>query len=134
MDTYNQIIQGDCTAVLRSLSDRIVDFFVTDPPYLLNYRDRAGRAVLIDDCPERVLSCVPELFRVMKQDTLCVCFYGWSRIDAFFDAWTTAGFRPVGHIVWCKDYVSRYGLLQSRHEQAYVVAKGRPAKPDARNL
>ncbi len=45
-----------------------------------------------------------------------------------------AGFRPVGHIVWQKNYASSTGFLQYRHEQAYLLIKGnpdRPAKPIA---
>jgi len=45
-------------------------------------------------------------------------------------AWKEAGLRPVGHIVWRKHYASRTGFLQSRHESAYLLAKGRPPCPD----
>jgi hypothetical protein len=58
-----------------------------------------------------------------------ISFYGWSQVDAFFRAWRQAGFRPVGHIVWVKEYASRTRYLRYRHEQAYVLAKGRPALP-----
>jgi hypothetical protein len=27
-------------------------------------------------------------------------FYGWTKVDAVFDAWKSAGFQPVGHIVF----------------------------------
>jgi site-specific DNA-methyltransferase (adenine-specific) len=50
-------------------------------------------------------------------------------VDAFFRAWRGAGFRPVGHIVWAKDYASRTRYLHYRHEQAYVLAKGSPKMP-----
>lgn len=61
--------------------------------------------------------------------TFCISFYGWNRVDAFFRAWRRAGFHPVGHLVWHKDYASSTGFLRARHEQAYLLAKGRPAKP-----
>ena len=44
-------------------------------------------------------------------------------------AWTEAGFRPVGHIVWHNAYASSTRFLEARHEQAYVLAEGRPPKP-----
>jgi site-specific DNA-methyltransferase (adenine-specific) len=125
----NEIKQGDCTTVLRTMPDKSVDLVVTDPPYLVSYRSRDGRAVLNDDCPENVLSCFPDLYRVLKPDSLCVCFYGWGKVDAFFDAWTGAGFRPVGHIVWAKNYASHTGHLKACHEQAFLLAKGYPPKP-----
>jgi len=126
----NEIIEGDCVEVLKEMPDGCADLAVTDPPYLVRYRDRRGRSVRNDDDPARVLSCFPDLYRVLKPDSLCVCFYGWNRVDKFFAAWSGAGFRPVGHIVWHKSYASRSGLLRARHEQAYLLAKGRPAPPD----
>lgn len=76
-----------------------------------------------------MLDAFPGIYQALKPDSLCICFYGWNRIDAFFEAWTAAGFRPVGHIVWHKSYASSTRFLRCCHEQAYVLAKGRPAKP-----
>ena len=106
-----------------------VDLVVTDPPYLVRYTDRTGRTIANDDSPENVLSSFAEVYRVLRPDSVCICFYGWSKIDGFFQAWTQAGFKPVGHIVWKKDYASRTGFLKSCHEQAYLLAKGYPRKP-----
>lgn len=125
----NRIINGDCTTVLKTLADEIVDLVLTDPPYFVRYRDRNGRTIANDNRPESVLGAFDDLYRVLKPDSFCVSFYGWNRIDAFFEAWKRAGFTPVGHIVWRKNYASRTGFLRSCHEQAYLLAKGRPARP-----
>ncbi len=125
----NRIIQGDCVEVLQSIPSETVDLVLTDPPYGVRYRDRQGRSIANDDILDPVLKAFPEIYRVMKPDTFCICFYGWNRIDAFFQAWTGAGFRPVGHIVWQKSYASKSSFLEARHEQAYLLAKGSPAKP-----
>lgn len=45
-------------------------------------------------------------------------------------AWRRAGFQPVGHVVWKKDYASSTGFVRARHEQAYLLAKGRPVRPE----
>lgn len=129
MTTQNHIIEGDCTQVMPSLSAVSVDLAVTDPPYLVNYRDRTSRTILNDDNPERVLSAFPELYRLLKPDTFCLSFYGWTKIDAFANAWTRSGFKPVGHIVWQKDYASNSGYLDYHHEQCMLLAKGYPPKP-----
>lgn len=125
------IIQGDCTEVLKTLPDNSVDFVLTDPPYFVAYKDRHGRRVKNDgaDDTAKVLSAFPEIYRVMKPNTLCVSFYGWQAIDAFMAAWKDAGFTPVDHIVWRKKYTSSKRFVQRRHEQAYVLAKGRPDLP-----
>ncbi|MFL6602531.1 MAG: DNA methyltransferase [Steroidobacteraceae bacterium] len=117
------------TQVLRTLPSASMDLVVTDPPYFVRYKDRAGRSIANDGDPGSVLGAFDELFRVLRPDTYCVSFYGWNSIAAFFDAWTRAGFKAVGHIVWHKGYASRRGFLNARHEQAYVLVKGRPAKP-----
>jgi site-specific DNA-methyltransferase (adenine-specific) len=56
-------------------------------------------------------------------------FYGWTKVDAFFEAWKEAGFQPVGHIVFRKTYSSKSRFFSYRHEQAYLLAKGRPPLP-----
>ncbi len=38
----NTVLQGDCITVMASLPKASVDLVLTDPPYLVNYRDRAG--------------------------------------------------------------------------------------------
>jgi site-specific DNA-methyltransferase (adenine-specific) len=124
-----QVIQGDCKAVLQTLPNESVDFVLTDPPYLVRYKDRSGRSIANDDNSGSVLNAFSDLYRVLKPNTFCVSFYGWNSVAVFFEAWKQAGFAAVGHIVWHKGYSSRRGFLNARHEQAYVLVKGHPGKP-----
>lgn len=120
---------GDCTAILATLPSGSVDLVVTDPPYICGYRDRSGRTVANDDHAAWLAPAFREIHRVMKPDSFCVSFYGWPDIDRFMIAWKAAGFRPVGHLVWPKDYTSRCGYLAAQHEAAFLLAKGSPARP-----
>lgn len=120
---------GECAAVLATLPSGSVDLVVTDPPYICRYRDRSGRTVANDNHSAWLAPAFREIARVMKQDTLCVSFYGWQHIDRFMLAWKAAGLTPVGHLVWAKDYTSRRGFLAARHEAAFLLAKGRPPRP-----
>jgi len=124
-----QVIHGDCNAVLQTLPSESADFVLTDPPYFVRYKDRSGRSIANDDDPQSVLRAFDEIYRILKPDTFCISFYGWTAVAAFFEAWRRAGFTAVGHIVWHKGYSSHRGFLNARHEQAYVLVKGRPAKP-----
>ncbi|MGH8208451.1 MAG: DNA methyltransferase [Steroidobacteraceae bacterium] len=124
-----QVIQGDCKAVLPTLPDESVDFVLTDPPYLGRYKDRLGRTLANDDNPAAVVGAYAELYRVLKRDRFCISFYGYPKLDAFVHAWTEAGFDTVGHIVWPKPYISSTRFVGVAHEAAYVLAKGRPQKP-----
>lgn len=101
-----------------------------DQPYFVRYRDRLGRTIANDSDLESVLGADFDIHRVLKPDTFCVSFYGWSRVAAFFRAWSESGLRAVEHIVWHKSYASRCGFLRARHEQAYLLANGFPATPD----
>jgi site-specific DNA-methyltransferase (adenine-specific) len=125
----NKIICGDAIETLNGLESESVDLVVTDPPYLVNYRDRFGRRVANDSNADGVLPAFSELYRVLKDNSLCISFAGWTALDGFTTAWVDAGFRIVGHIVWTKDYASNRGQTAYHHESAYVLAKGWPRKP-----
>jgi site-specific DNA-methyltransferase (adenine-specific) len=124
----NTIVNGDCLRILPQLDAGSVDFVLTDPPYLVRYRDRSGRTIQNDSAPA-VLDTFSDINRVLKPNRLCVSFYGWNRVDAFFAAWKRAGFSPVGHIVFSKTYASSQRFLRYAHESAYVLAKGWPEMP-----
>ena len=132
MEQTNCILLGDCAELLRRHMAESVDFVLADPPYLANYLDRDGRSVTNDDCRGAWLyPSFAEIYRVMKRDRFCVSFYGWPHVDRFMTVWKAIGFRPVGHIVWRKKYASSRKFLAYCHEQAFLLAKGNPQKPDS---
>lgn len=124
----NEILHGDCIQVMRNLPANSVDFILTDPPYLVNFRDRTGRTLQNDTNAEWLRPAMREAYRVLKHNRLMLCFYGWPRAEKFLEAWREAGFRPVGHLVFRKSYTTKAtDFLKYQHEQAYLLAKGRPA-------
>ena len=120
----NSILHGDCVDVMRTLPPESVDFILTDPPYLVRYRSRDGRTVANDDNARWLKPAFAEMYRLLKPGSLAVSFYGWNRVDLFFDAWKSAGFHVVGHLVFRKRYASSARFFQYRHESAYLLAKG----------
>jgi site-specific DNA-methyltransferase (adenine-specific) len=125
----NTITHGDCIEIMREMPANSIDFILTDPPYLVNYRDRSGRTIQNDVNADWLKPAMAEAYRVLRQDRVAVMYYGWSRVDAFFEAWRSAGFQPVGHIVFRKSYSSKSRFLRYQHEQAFLLAKGRPPLP-----
>ncbi len=125
----NSVINANCLAALPQLPDGSVDFVLTDPPYLVGYRDRHDRSLAGDVDSHWLKPAFREVFRVLRPGRFCVSFYGWQKADEFLAAWRAAGFRPVGHLVWIKSYASRRRLLGSRHEQAYLLAKAPTGRP-----
>jgi DNA modification methylase len=125
----NQIIHGDRIEIMKQMPANSVDFILTDPPYLVNCRDRTGRTIQNDVNEDWLKPAMAQAYRVLKQDRVAIMFYGWTKIDAFFEAWRSAGFQPVGHIVFRKSYSSKSRFLRYQHEQAFLLAKGRPPLP-----
>lgn len=125
----NKIVQGDCIDIMGKMPARSVDFILTDPPYLVRYQDRTGRRLINDDNAEWLAPAAAQMYRVLRNDSLCVSFYGWTQTDRFITAWRAAGFRIVGHLVFRKRYASKARFVSYMHESAYILAKGRPALP-----
>lgn len=130
VDSYrNTIIHGDCIEVMRRMESGSIDFILTDPPYIARYRSRDGRTVANDDNGRWLRPAFAQMYRVLKNGSFCVSFYGWSKADLFISAWRAAGFRIVGHIVFRKRYSSSVRFLRYQHEQAYLLAKGEVTPP-----
>lgn len=125
----NTIFQGDCIATMRRFERGSVDFILTDPPYITHYRGRDGRTVVNDDNSRWLKPAFNQMHRILKPGGFCVSFYGWNKVDLFMDAWRSAGFRVVGHLVFRKQYASSSRFLRYEHEQAYLLAKGEVAPP-----
>lgn len=129
MKVENEVICGEAVQYLKAMPSESVNLVITDPPYLIGYKDRSGRTVRNDKVPEAVLPSYSEIFRVLRQSSFCVTFYGRTHIDLFSRAWRDAGFQMVGHIVWAKPYASSTFYTECRHEAAFVLAKGKPRPP-----
>ena len=125
----SRFMLGDSVQIMSTFPDAAVDFILTDPPYLVGFKDRSGRSIANDINNEWVQPAFEQMYRVLKPDALAVSFYGWNRVDTFMTAWKLAGFRVVGHLVFTKSYASKAAFVGYRHECAYLLAKGRPQVP-----
>jgi site-specific DNA-methyltransferase (adenine-specific) len=123
------VIHGDCIEVMRTLPPDSIDLVMADPPYLVRYRPRDARTYSNDDNARWLEPAYAEAFRVLKPNRVCISFYGWARAERFLRAWRLAGFRPIAHVVFVKRYASATKFVRYQHEQAYVLAKGRPTNP-----
>lgn len=128
--TRNAVIHGDCVKFMQRMATGSVDFILTDPPYLCRYRPRDGQSVRNDDNAAWLKPAFAQMYRVLKEDSLCLTFYGWNQADLFLDAWRAAGFRIVGHVAFRKQYTASSRYLRHQHEVAYLLAKGDAPLPD----
>ena len=99
----SRFVLGNCIDVMTRIPDNAIDFILTDPPYLVGFRDRSGRTIAGDKTDEWLQPACNEMYRVLKKDALMVSFYGWNRVDRFMAAWKNAGFSVVGHLVFTKN-------------------------------
>jgi adenine-specific DNA-methyltransferase len=125
----NTLLNADCLKALPMLQDCSVNFILTDPPYITHYRSRDGRTVANDDNDRWLRPAFAEMYRVLAGDSFCVSFYGWPKADLFMQAYRSAGFRVVGHLMFPKRYASSTRFLRYSHESAHLLAKGNPAQP-----
>ena len=121
----NMLLNGDCLDVLPKLPAHSPPPVLTDPPYIVNYRDRSGRCISNDSRDDWLAPAFSEIARVLRPNSFCVSFYGWTRVDDFMSAWRRAGLRPVGHIVFAKPYTSSSRFVKYRHESAFLLTKGK---------
>lgn len=130
-DFENRVICGNCVDMLREMPGGSVDLVVTDPPYLVNYHDRSGRSVKGDHWrgKEWLEPAFSEIYRVMKENSLCLSFYGFTQADKFLNVWKSLGLRVLEHFAFVKSYASSVGFAGRCHESAYLLGKGKPQLP-----
>jgi site-specific DNA-methyltransferase (adenine-specific) len=127
------IYHGDCLEVLPKLPAASIDFVLTDPPYLVGYEGRwdgKRKSIIGDDNPDWLLPAFTELWRVLRDDTFCVAFYGWPHADLFLGTFKALGFRPVSHLAFVKRVWGLGRYTRGQHETAFLLAKGRPPLPE----
>ncbi|HGG2577182.1 TPA: DUF2726 domain-containing protein [Escherichia coli] len=128
----SRFILGDCVRVMATFPGNAVDFILTDPPYLVGFRDRSGRTIAGDKTDEWLQPACNEMYRVLKKDALMVSFYGWNRVDRFMAAWKNAGFSVVGHLVFTKNYTSKAAYLCPQVRVADIVQLNGNIRPRSR--
>lgn len=126
------IYHHDCRQVLPALLAESVDFVLTDPPYLVNYRGRwdgERKTIVGDDDSGWVVPAFTEIWRVLKRDSFAVSFYSWTCPEIFVGTFKALGFRPVSHLAFVKNVWGLGRFTRGQHETAYLLAKGRPRVP-----
>lgn len=57
----SRFVLGNCIDVMARIPDNAIDFILTDPPYLVGFRDRSGRTMPaikpMNGCNRPVMKC-----------------------------------------------------------------------------
>nr|AYU68806.1 DNA methylase [Escherichia coli] len=58
----SRFVLGNCIDVMARIPDNGIDFILTDPPYLVGFRDRQGRTMPaikpMNGCNQPVMKCI----------------------------------------------------------------------------
>lgn len=100
----NKIIKGDCREILPQLSPESVDLLLTDPPYGMRYRAKAGsRPIVGDGDLSWFRPFIREAYRVLKPNTHAYVFCNEYGLATFRAEMAAAGFKVKRLLVWVKD-------------------------------
>lgn len=121
------LYEGDCFEYLPSISDGSVDMVITDPPYFINYRtswrcDKSHdfcKPIQGDNSPEMLGKIIPELYRVLKDNSAFYMFCSPDTIDIFkseIQKW----FKIKNIIIWAKNNHTS-GDLQAQYGKSYEM-------------
>jgi DNA modification methylase len=124
----NQIIQGDCLEVLKTIPDKSVDLVITDPPYSRNTitaHSRNGVRNLGDLSIQEFFyrNMFEQFSRVLKDGGVCFCFCD----DLFYPILFASSYNSLqGHslITWDKCHISFGRPIRKRHELVMYCSKG----------
>jgi adenine-specific DNA-methyltransferase len=129
----NKIHNIDCLEFMKTLPDKCIDLVVTDPPYGVSWKSNRRKVkhelIKDDDNVDWVLPVFTEIYRVMKDDSVCFSFYGWPDADVFVSSWKKVGLVPKSHIVFKKNNMGLGWFTRGQHESGYLLTKGNPPKP-----
>ena len=125
------IYHGDCRAILRGVASESVDMVLTDPPYCVGHRGRWGsdqEPIQGDEDARWIAPAFEEIWRVLKQDSFCLSFYGWPHADVFLSDWKAVGFRP-GEPLGVRQKQNRPRAFQSGATRACLSSRKGRAPP-----
>lgn len=145
----NSIINTDCIAGMKKLSDSSIDLIITDPPFAIDFK--AKRANYNRDY-ENVLegyneikqkdylafsrNWINEAYRILKETGSMFVFSGWSNLKDILIALDDAGFELVNHIIWKYQFgvVTKNRYVSSHYHCLYVCKNDKKRKfyPDSR--
>ncbi|EFK2953689.1 DNA methylase [Escherichia coli] len=66
----SRFVLGNCIDVMARIPDNAIDFILTDPPYLVGFRDRFGRTIAGDKTDEWLQPACNEMYRVTPRRLL----------------------------------------------------------------
>jgi len=122
----NKIYNKDCLNGIKDLPNNSVDLIITDPPYgdNINY-GRNGKSILNNKDESINYKILPELFRVLKDNSCCYIFTNWKfecKLRNFINKNTDFSIRML--LVIVKNNMGMGYGFRNQYELCLVLEKG----------
>ena len=105
---YNNVLNGDCTELIKQVADNSIDCILTDPPYGIDMKSvrGAGTNDFEDDSKENAINLMkkmlPEYNRVLKDNSHVYIFCSWHNLGEFKEI-ISKYFEINNVLVWHKN-------------------------------
>jgi len=120
---------------MKRIADESIDFIVTDPPYLINYKTNRRKDKKHDFCTPiandtnevMIVDYIAECHRILKPDSAIMIFCNADKID-FFKHEIEKHFKLKNIIIWLKNNHTAGDLeaqLGKQYEMIILANKGR---------
>ena len=135
-ETSNGILYcGDCLDIMKGVPENSIDFVLTDPPYLINYKTnyrkdkthRFCKPIQNDNNNQLIKDVIGLIYNKLKNNKAFYCFSSWKTVD-FFKQQIEKYFNLKNIIIWVKnnwtagDLKAQYGQM---YELIFYANKGR---------
>lgn len=133
----NQIYNGDCLELMKSIPDGSIDLIVTDPPYKLTQRgssgtmsgywatDAARKGTVFEHNDIEIEQYLPEFYRTLKEDAHCYIMCNNLNMPHFFDVIGKSKFHFVKLLVWDKQTKICGKYYMGQIEFIFFLRKGK---------
>ena len=123
----------------NKLPNESIDLCITDPPYKIISRGSVGKGViqrpkgvltrndglLFDHCEIKIDKWIPEIYRVLKQNTHCYIFTNVLNLHEMLDVSKKAGFKLHNLLVWEKNNCTPSQFYMKNCEYVLFLRKGK---------
>lgn len=133
-----KLIPGDFREVMNEIGDESVDLIVTDPPYkIITGGDKNGKnsvrpqgilrgnRKLFKNNQIKISEWMPELYRVLKDNTHCYIFSNSLNLKDMLNLSEQCGFKLVNLLVWEKNNCTPSQYYMKNCEYVLLLRKGK---------
>lgn len=131
-----QLYNDNCLDILKTLEDNSIDLVVTDPPYRITTKGSNGtmggymnsslskQGKIFNHNDINIADYVGELYRVLKDKTLCYIMTNNLNLQEMLNETTKVGFKFIKSVIWEKGNKICGRYFMNSYEHILLFRKG----------